>query len=67
MNAYKGRQYECRFVNKESKQVASIWIDCPDDTAAIAEAIAAAKLVRTEQMVGYVLRCGLRRVASVGW
>ena len=63
----KSRRYECRFVDKQNRQVASIWMDCPGDNTAVAEAAAGAELFRSEQMVGYVLRRGFRKIVSVSW
>jgi hypothetical protein len=63
----KRRRYECRFLDKENRQGASVWMERPDDTVAIAEAAIAAGIYRTEQMARYVLRRRFRKIVCVEW
>jgi hypothetical protein len=60
---HRSRRYECRLLDRNAKVITSIWLECCDDTAAIAQAAREAdRYLTAGEAAGYDLMEGARRV-----
>ncbi len=61
------KPYEVRLLDKDGRTVASVWMDCPDEDAAVATAAREAVTYRLERAIGYEVRRGRRLIMSFSW
>lgn len=61
------KRYEFRLVDRDSRKVASVWMNCADDAEAAAVAVKETVKYRVAGTVGYELRLGRKLVEFVSW